>query len=209
LIQLKAVIFDYGKVLCRPQTTEDMAAMGRVLGLETGEMHRLYWPAREVFDRGDLDPEAYWNSVATQAGRGLTPEEIQELIHLDNESWSRTDPVMLRWANKLRESGIRIGLLSNMPVTLRRHLGETARWLDGFDHLTFSCDVRMIKPEPGIYGDCLKGLGVAAGEALFLDDRLPNVEAARQVGLHSLVFDSPGQARAQMDGCYALPELDL
>ena len=46
----------------------------------------------------------------------------------------------------------------------------------------------MIKPEPGIYRYAIEGLGVEPGEALFLDDRLENVEGARALGLHSEIF---------------------
>ena len=42
LIPIKAVIFDYGKVLSRPQTMDDIAAMARVAGMTTVDMYRQY-----------------------------------------------------------------------------------------------------------------------------------------------------------------------
>jgi FMN phosphatase YigB (HAD superfamily) len=39
-----------------------------------------------------------------------------------------------------------------------------------------------------IYEHTLQKLDVRADEALFLDDRLENVEGARAVGMHSLLF---------------------
>jgi len=209
MIHPKAVIFDYGNVLCLPQTTNDMAAMARVASIGTAEMHRFYWRTRLPFDRGDLDVHSYWDALAAEAGRTFTATQLEEIIRLDNESWSRPDPVMVRWAARLRASGIRTGVLSNMPITLRIWLTAHARWLDDFDHRTFSCDVRLAKPEPAIYEHSLRGLGVAPADALFLDDREANVEGARRLGLHGLLFRSPAQARAELDGAYALPALDL
>ena len=209
MIQLKAVIFDYGNVLCLPQTSDDMAAMARVAGIDPEEMPRLYWQSRVPFDRGDLSEHKYWNDLAAEAGRSLTARQLAEIIRLDNESWSRPDPVMVRWAARLRASGIRIGVLSNMPITLRTWLAAHARWLDDFDHRTFSCDVRLAKPEPGIYEHSLGGVNVAAADALFLDDKEANVEGARRLGLNGLLFRSPAQARAVLNGVYALPALDL
>jgi len=209
LIQIKAVIFDYGNVLCLPQTAEDMAAMARVADIEPAEMHRLYWRTRVPFDRGDLSVDAYWNALAAEAGRRLTAGQMEEIVRLDNESWSRPDSVMVRWAGHLRAGGIRTGVLSNMPITLRSWLAAHARWLDDFDHQTFSCDVRLAKPEAAIYEHSLRGLDVAAADALFLDDKEANVESARRLGLHGLVFHSPERARAELDGVYALPALDL
>ena len=205
MIPLKAVIFDYGRVLSRPQTMDDIAAMAQVAGMKTDDMYRLYWQSRATFDRGDLDVLSYWRTVSP----GLTAEQLRDIIRLDNESWSRPDLAMVRWAATLRADGIRTGLLSNLPVTLRAHLVETADWLRGFDHYTYSCDIHMVKPEAGIYEYSLAGLGVAAGDALFLDDREDNVEGARRVGLHAFTFHSPEKANREMDGHYSLPAIDL
>jgi putative hydrolase of the HAD superfamily len=209
LTTLEAVIFDYGNVLSHPQTADDMAAMARVAGMATEDMHRVYWQFRAAFDRSDLDEASYWKAVAGAAGREFTPEQLREIVRLDNESWSRADPVMVRWASTLRESGIRTGVLSNMPITLRRHLTANVAWLRGFDSYTFSCDVHLVKPEPGIYEHALRGLGVAAGEALFLDDREENVAGALRVGLYVLRFRSPRQAREELDGRYAIPPIEI
>ena len=60
-----------------------------------------------------------------------------------------------------------------------------------------------------MYEHALRGLGVAAVDALFLDDREENVEGARRLGMHGLLFHSPAQAQAELDGVFALPALDL
>jgi len=209
LIPLKAVIFDYGNVLSRPQTAGDMAAMARVAGLAAAEMHRRYWQFRAAYDRGDLDEASYWSAVSRAAGRDFSAGQLREIIRLDNESWSRPDRVMVRWAAAVRATGMRAGVLSNMPATLCRHLTANVAWLGDFDQHTYSCDVRMVKPEAGIYEHALEGLGAAADEALFLDDREENVEGARRVGLHVLLFRSPAQARDELDGRYAIPRIEL
>ena len=46
----------------------------------------------------------------------------------------------------------------------------------------------MVKPEAGIYRLAVEGLGLAAHEALFLDDRPENVKGALAVGLLSHTF---------------------
>jgi putative hydrolase of the HAD superfamily len=208
-IPVKAVIFDYGNVLSLPQTMDDMAAMGRAAAIPADKMHSLYWQYRPAFDRADLDVASYWSAVAKGAGRDFSEDQLKEIIRLDNASWSRPDPVMLGWAATLRASGIRTGILSNMPVTLRRHLTVNAAWLRGFDDYTYSCDVNMVKPEPGIYEHSLKGLEVLAREALFLDDRAPNVEAAGCLGIHALLFRSAEQARRELEDLYGIPAIAI
>jgi HAD superfamily hydrolase (TIGR01509 family) len=74
--------------------------------------------------------------------------------------------------------------------------------------VTFSGDVLLIKPEPAIYEHMLRGLGVTASEAMFLDDREVNVEAARALGINAIRFLSMTQLRTDLQsvGIRILPE---
>jgi FMN phosphatase YigB (HAD superfamily) len=79
-----------------------------------------------------------------------------------------------------------------------RYVRQEFDWLDQFDHLTFSAEVRLIKPDAAIYEHSLRGVGVAASEALFVDDKEPNVQGARAVGLRALRFRSVEQLRSDL-----------
>src|SRR5579884_1697135 len=125
----EAVIFDYGKVLSIPQQPSDMEAMARAAGIDSRLMHDLYWKHRAAFDRRDMSTEEYWHTIAREAGVPFNNGTMQEVIRLDNESWSRPNPVMVDWASAIRRAGIRTAILSNMPITLRRYLTENALWL--------------------------------------------------------------------------------
>ena len=43
--------------------------------------------------------------------------------------------------------------------------------------------------------------------ALFLDDRPDNITAARDLGIHGLLFTTPESAHAEIDGRYSIPRL--
>jgi HAD superfamily hydrolase (TIGR01509 family) len=45
-----------------------------------------------------------------------------------------------------------------------------------------------MKPEPKIYHLAAESVGVKPDEALFVDDFIENVEAARQVGMQAIHF---------------------
>src|SRR5579885_3364712 len=133
MLQPTAVIFDYGRVLSMSQQPSDMEAMARAAGIDTKVMDDLYWKYRAAFDRRDLSIEQYWNTVAHEAGVRFENGTMNELIRLDNESWSRPNPVVVKWAADIRRGGIRTAILSNMPITLRCYLTENALWLRDFD----------------------------------------------------------------------------
>jgi putative hydrolase of the HAD superfamily len=204
-IRVRGVIFDYGNVLCARQTREDVEALAAVFDAPVAPYEAAYWESRDVFDAAGLTPEEYWGAIAKRLGRELTPETLAAAIELDNRSWSHPSPVMAKWATAIRAAGVRTAILSNMPVTLRRHLDSAVPWLPQFDHSTFSCDVRIGKPRPEIFEHCVKGLGLPESDILFLDDREENTRAAAALGIHTIVFHDAAQAQREMAALYELP----
>ena len=79
------------------------------------------------------------------------------------------------------------------------YLRENFDWIDQFDCITFSAEVGLIKPDAAIYEHTLRGLGVAPSETLFVDDREINIQAAREIGIHSVKFQSTAQLRKELE----------
>jgi putative hydrolase of the HAD superfamily len=196
---MKAVIFDYGNVLCKPQPPADVAAMAEILALPVDRFEEIYWRRRLAYDEAKLDPFEYWNDFGS-----VTPTQIEQLNRLDGASWTHPDAVMPEWARQLRAAGFRIALLSNMPFTVRDAVLR-CEWLPEFNQRTFSCELRISKPAPEIYEHCLRGLGVSAADALFLDDRPANVQGAEAIGMQAIVFTSATKLAAELEGRYGIP----
>ena len=81
-------------------------------------------------------------------------------------------------------------------------------FLEHFDHVTFSYELRVVKPQAAIYQDAIQGLGVASGDALFLDDRPDNVEGARGVGMQAELYATWEAFAADAPLRYGLPGPD-
>jgi putative hydrolase of the HAD superfamily len=204
-IRVKAVVFDYGNVLCHPQQPSDVESMAGICGMTVPRFRQLYWKFRIRYDRGDLSGDSYWDAVAREEGKVLSREQIAELFALDGKSWSRRNETTLEWVKQLHRAGVRLGLLSNMPLEISRYLMANYDWLAWFHSLTFSCDVGRVKPDPAIYEICLKELKLVPEEVLFLDDIAANVHAASALGIHSLIFDTIEQTTARVGERFDLP----
>jgi putative hydrolase of the HAD superfamily len=196
---MRAVIFDYGNVLCDPQDPAEIAAMAAILNLPRDQFDEIYWRDRLAYDEAKLNPAEYWNDFGP-----VTPAQIEHLNQIDELSWTHPNPVMTDWARQLRKAGFRIGLLSNMPFTVRDAV-LNCEWLPEFDHRTFSCELRTSKPAPEIYEHCLRGLGVAAEDTLFLDDRPANVQGAEAAGMHAILFTSPEELAVELMRRFDIP----
>lgn len=202
-IQPKAVILDYGNVLSGPQPPTDVERMAAILELAMARFRENYWRFRLAYDAATLTPTDYWNAVAA---RPLTETQLEGLTEIDAASWSHPARVVPEWARRVHEAGFQTALLSNIPRPVRDYL-LTCDWLPRFHHSTFSCDLGMTKPTPGIYQHSLDGLGVAAGDALFLDDRPENVRAAEQMGIHAVLFTTPDEVAAELERRFDIPPL--
>ncbi|MGH9573343.1 MAG: HAD family hydrolase [Candidatus Acidiferrales bacterium] len=197
---IRAVIFDYGEVLCRIAPLAQFAPMARILGITPERLLQRYMQNRLDYDRGDVTSEGYWSGFAQEAGVALTDAQVNELNRRDCELWWDLDPDLMDWIERLRANGIKAGVISNMFIGLAKQIRAGAPWLHRFDDYTFSAEIRVTKPDPAIYRHSLQQLHVSAHEALFLDDRETNVNGARAVGMEGLVYSTPSRLREDLKG---------
>jgi putative hydrolase of the HAD superfamily len=204
-MSIRAVIFDFGNVVCFFPTEEQWADAAQFCGVDVAEFKRVFWLHREPYDGGG-DPASYWQNFARITGRDFDDAMIAGLVRRDVTFWSRFDTRVLGWVDQLRAAGIRTGILSNLPRPLARELRTTPGFLDHFDQVTFSCELGVIKPQPEIYRRAIEELQIAPAEALFVDDRPQNIEGARAVGLRVELFTTWEEFCKQDLPGYGLPK---
>ena len=204
-MSITTVIFDYGCVLSLTPRPEDFAPLYQALGVEAAAFQDLYWRNREAYDLDAIDGPAYWQDVAHAVGATFSPEQIQQLTTLDIQIWERPNRVMVEWVRTLGARGLKTAVISNISRTVGDCLRRTVKWLELFNYLGFSGELRIAKPNPAIYHACLEALGVPAAQTLFIDDREVNVAAARAVGMHGIVFRSAEELHADLEP-YGLAE---
>lgn len=206
---VKSVIFDFGGVICLLPPPEQVAELAALAGLSLDEFLKWFWYHRLSYDRGDLDDRMYWKAITNSVGRPeYTPAQVAAFVRKDVEFWLTLDEPILEWNRTLRAAGFKTAILSNMPEVLGIHLRQHTNLFEEFDEVTLSYEARSAKPESKIYRSCLAGLGLRAGDALFLDDKEPNVHAAQATGLHSIVYSN----RAKLSGreaAYGLPPVPV
>ena len=186
----RAVIFDFGGVLCFHPDEARWRRAAEAAGIPVASFKQAFWADRIRYDAGLCQPADYWRALASTAGTQIEDQRIPALIRTEIELWNNYDWRVLAWANQLREAGYRTAILSNLPRPLGEELRATPGFLEHFDHVTFSYELRKVKPQPEIYLDAIRGLGIEPGEALFLDDRPDNVEGALAVGMPALLYST-------------------
>jgi putative hydrolase of the HAD superfamily len=199
-LPIRAVILDYGEVLCFAPEPETMGRMAAIFRIEPEHFMERYVPTRGPYDQGLLTAEEYWRKFARDAGGEVDAAQIETLRTWDTRMWSRINAEMIEWARELRAAGVRTALLSNMQHDMAAHARRNFAWLSDFEHQILSCELRLIKPDPAIFEHTIQRLDVKPGEALLVDDREANVEAARTTGLQAIRFQSAEQLRGELRG---------
>jgi putative hydrolase of the HAD superfamily len=167
------------------------------LGLTYRELDEL------VFNRGtavqatlgEISAEQHWEGVL--ASLNLPADELP---NLQSAFWGgdRLDTELVETIQALRPR-YRTALLSNGWSHLRLWIEKIWNIADAFDEIIISAEVGAAKPDARVFRLALERLGVSPAEALFVDDFPENVEGARAVGMHAILFRSADQVREEME----------
>jgi len=196
MAHIQAVIFDFGGVLVRMVNDEPRLMLAEKLGVPLTRLDNLIFFSDSSLkaSKGEIKVKQHWDAVGDALG--IPPEDMPDFLE---QYWSADDVnwELLDFIKNLRPS-YKVGLLSNAWDDLRQTMHE--RWnMDVlFDDLVISAEAGYIKPDPRIYHLALERLGVAPADAIFIDDMLVNVLAARNEGMHAIQF---------LDNQQTLPEL--
>ena len=214
LLSLRAVIFDYGMVLTGQPRAEAHDAMLRITGLPHDKFEEVYWADRHAYDEGKLTGIQFWQNIVHDAKLNLDAAAVEELNVWDACMWTTHNPAMLVWQQQLKEHGIRTAILSNMGDSVLAKMEREFDWLPRFDVLVWSFQHKMAKPEPAIYKLTLERLGTRPEETVFIDDKQPNVDAARALGIIGIQFSTIEKLRddligAGLEGQLPLPDLPV
>ncbi len=109
-------------------------------------------------------------------------------------------PGTVKIFHELRESKkYRIYALTNWQAGLFEIALVRYNFLHWFDGRVVSGEERMRKPFPEFYQRLLDRYDVDPKEALFIDDNLRNVLAARELGIESIHFSTPEALRTELE----------
>jgi putative hydrolase of the HAD superfamily len=201
---VRAVLFDFGKVLSNAEDPAAWANMLAFTGLPEQRFHDAYWAYRHDYDRHALDSSGYWHAVAAHGGTIFTDPQIARLNELDVDLWTNMNERVVALAQNLQHAGIRTGILSNIGDAIARGILLRLPWLAAFYHCTWSWELGLAKPEPAIYIKTAESLDTPPENILFFDDRPENIAAAGALGFQTIRFtDYESLIRDLRNGGYA------
>ena len=137
---------------------------------------------------GRLSMTEAYQQILQARGVETRPDLVRSLADRSRElllAAGRLYDDALPFLRALRSAGVRTAIVSNCDEYTRDLLVElgVAALVDA---LVLSCEVGVAKPEAAIYRGALDRLGVAAGDALFIDDNAGFCAAASALGISAV-----------------------
>lgn len=184
---MKNMIFDMGNVLIRfepelfVQRETELSAEDR-MALLNGIFLTPEWP---MMDSGELDEVSFEALVRTRL-----PERLHAAAHR-MIYWFEPPllpvPGMADVARDCKRRGMGVYLLSNATVRQPEYWPRIPG-SEVFDGAVISAIEHCVKPDAKIYHILLERYHLNPAGCLFADDTLPNVEAARSLGMQAFHF---------------------
>ena len=204
---IKDIVFDFGGVLTTIDTKRALQRF-RDLGVEEPEQYINSYCQKGPFfelENGDIDAEEFCRRLGQICNREITFEQAKEawlgfLVEIHT--------TLLEHLQTLRGS-YRLSVLSNtnpfiQSWALTKDFTPVGKSLaDYFDMLFFSYRMHCSKPSKEIYCKMLADGGMRAEETLFVDDSTKNIEAAREVGIRTLLVENGEDWREKLSNALA------
>ncbi|UCG12922.1 MAG: HAD family phosphatase [Deltaproteobacteria bacterium] len=199
---IRAIIFDFGRVISAPKPPFLFQCYEEDLRLTPGTINRIMFSSQAWQDAllGQKTAKEFWYAIGPKLGL-KNPAAIESFRRRYHDDEAINEGV-LELLNSLR-GRYRLAVLSNSPPGLSRWLAEW-RIQELFQVVFCSGDEGLAKPNPAAFEVTLERLGVEAEEAVFIDDTLEHVEAARKLGLHGIHFTTAEDLREELKDLLAL-----
>lgn len=183
-MNIEAIILDIGGVIWLPNDSPISDKWASRCGLDVATFDSIVYGSEwgEQALIGAITRKAIWVNIGDKLN--LSGDD---LLELEADYWDgKWDTILLDYCRTLKPQ-YRLGIISDAYEGAREAVHE---WVNEylFEVIVFSAEEKNRKPDPRIYQRALARLNIEASKALFVDDRVKNVEGAKQVGMHALQY---------------------
>ncbi len=184
--RIDTVIFDIGNVISR----WDIRFLYEKL---IDDAQELEWFLENV-----VTPDWHFQHDAGRAFGDTSRELISrfpdhaELISAFYPRFNETNPGEVDGVpaliERLHDANVSLFAISNFSAEFWPHFRKGKPVFDYFSDIVISGEEKLAKPDPEIYQLALRRFDLAAGQCLFVDDRLDNIEAGEKLGIRGHHF---------------------
>jgi epoxide hydrolase-like predicted phosphatase len=193
---IKTVLFDLGNVLMPFDLMRLADQLARFSRFSPEEILQkiAYNQVAEDFETGRLSPNDYFQFV-THACE-FKDLSYDQFIAIFNDIFDE-DAAVYELVQQLKTK-YKLGLISNTNPIHVDHLRTQYPNLSHFEHLWFSNEAGLRKPDPAIYQMALSKFECTPAETVFIDDFEINVKGALALGIQAVHYKNSEQLKSEL-----------
>jgi putative hydrolase of the HAD superfamily len=178
---LKILFFDIGGILLSNGWGHDSRKKAAdVFGIDYEEMDGLHNFIFNVYEIGKITLDEYLDTVVFHKPRNFTIEDFKAFIYAQSVEL----PDMLSWLKEWKKDcGFRVMSINNEGKELNAYRIHKFQLHSCFDAFISSCEVKMRKPDPGIFRLAMGIAQASPSQCVYFDDRLMFAKAAERLGI--------------------------
>ena len=189
--KIAGILFDLGGVLV---ALDGGPSMAKLLGLEPKHeaLHAMWIasPSVVAHETGKIEAAAFAAALVAELNLPVTAEGFLQ----DFRAWpTGLLPGALQLLDELPDA-YQVAALSNTSAVHWEAILAMGL-ADRFEQIYLSHQIGCLKPAAEAFMVALQGMALSPPDVLFLDDRMPNIDAAAKLGMHAHLVRGPGEAR--------------
>jgi putative hydrolase of the HAD superfamily len=196
--KINAVIFDWGGVLIEDPAPALFKYCANAFGVSVERYVTAFDICINDFQTGTVTEQQFWTNM-TKRLKAPMPKADSLWTEAYTAAY-RPRREMFSLASRLRRAGCKTAILSNTEKPVAELINKLK--YDAFDVTILSCLEGTAKPGRKIYDLTLDQLGIPAGQALFIDDKQPNIDGAKQAGLQTIIFKNTEKFKKEIAGLF-------
>jgi putative hydrolase of the HAD superfamily len=193
---IKTIIFDNNGVLSQSSLTGGVDGMVKYLGVKKEEFVPVWEEEAMKVDKGEISTK---ECLRRCLDRLNCADNNTESLRAEYHKGYLPREDVRKFAKKLKKD-FELVLLTNFGGDFE-YFNKKWKMEEIFDKdkIFISADLKMVKPDEDIYLYTLEKIGRKPEEIVFIDDKQENIDTAKRLGMHTILFKSLDQVEKDLE----------
>ncbi len=191
---ITTILFDLGGVLFTNGTKKFIADISSKYNIDTETVKDIIdGDLGSQYRESKITRDEFWKLALQQLSISESIDELEEQWINGYELIEGTKKIIFELAKKYK-----VYYLSDNVRERVEKINDRYNFLEWFEDGIFSHEVGVRKPNPDIYKYTLNKAQVKPEEAVFIDDKQSALDPAKEMGITTILFESPELLRQKL-----------
>lgn len=193
---IKHIIFDLGQVLVKVDLKPFVYQFSKAFNIEPDELKKNKNDGAYLdFQVGNINGDDFHKITCEYYHQSVSLDRFKNIwLSMLAGEVEGTSKIV----NELFEKNYKLSLLSNTDSWHYQYCEQTIPVLQKFENIFLSYDLKMRKPDAAIFTIVAEKLAASPEECLFIDDLEENIESAKNLNFHTVLFQNAEQLRGDL-----------